>query len=185
MSTSENLISSAIEVISRGGVIAYPTEAVYGLGCRADDRAAVERICALKERPIEQGVIVLIHDLDQLGNWIEPLDADELASVRLTWPGPVTWLMPASEHCPTWLKGQHPSLAVRQSDHPLCRELCGALDVPLVSTSANRSGEAPARSALEAQRIFGDSVDLVLDAPLGDSDTPSAIYDLKSGERLR
>lgn len=175
----------AIDILRQGGVVAYPTEAVYGLGCRADDRAAVERICALKQRPLEQGVIVLIRDLVQLGDWIAPLDSAQTERLRSTWPGAVTWLLPASEHCPRWLRGRHPSLAVRQSAHPLCRELCAALDVPLVSTSANRSGEAPARSAAEARIIFGSEVDLVVDAPLGDADTPSAIYDLRSGHKVR
>jgi L-threonylcarbamoyladenylate synthase len=181
---STNLLQ-AIETLNRGGIIAYPTEAVYGLGCRADDRAAVERICTLKQRPVEQGVIVLVDHIDQLGDWIAPLDADQQASLQLTWPGPVTWLIPTTEHCPVWLTGKHSSLAVRQSSHPLCRQLCAELNVPLVSTSANRSGEEPARSALEAQQIFGDSIDLVLDAPLGDSDTPSAIFDLQTGEQIR
>lgn len=178
-------IDPILKVLDHGGIIAYPTEAVYGLGCRADDQAAVERICALKQRPVEQGVIVLIRDLEQLGDWIEPVSGAQRERLAATWPGPVTWLIPASEHCPAWLKGQHPSLAVRQSNHPLCRELCAMLDVPLVSTSANRSGQAPVRSAAEARELFGDQLDLIVDAPLGDSDTPSAIFDLASGRRLR
>lgn len=174
-----------IKILEGGGVIAYPTEAVYGLGCRADDRAAVERICALKQRPLEQGVIVLIHDLEQLGDWIEPLDEPQLARLRTTWPGPVTWLIPATSRCPAWLKGRHPTLAVRQSAHPLCQQLCAALDVPLVSTSANRSGEPPARSAAAARTIFGDRIDQVIDAPLGESETPSAIFELHTGNQVR
>lgn len=178
-------IDQIVKVLKHGGVIAYPTEAVYGLGCRADDRAAVERICALKQRPVDQGLIVLIRDLEQLGDWIAPPDESQLECLQATWPGPVTWLIPATAHCPAWLKGRHPSLAVRQSAHPLCRELCAALDVPLVSTSANRSGEEPARSATEAQAIFGDDVNLIVDAPPGTSESPSAIFDLQTGNRLR
>lgn len=174
-----------IEVLNRGGVIAYPTEAVYGLGCRADRREAVERICAIKNRPADQGVIVLIRDLDQLDDWIEPLGETQRQQLETTWPGPVTWLIPATDHCPAWLKGKHTSLAVRQSAHTLCRELVGALDVPLVSTSANRSGREPARTAAEAEAVFGDEVDLVIDGPLGDSAKPSMIYDLKTGRQLR
>lgn len=181
--TSE--ITQIIEMLDRGGVIAYPTEAVYGLGCRADDRAATERICALKERQVDQGVIVLIRDLEQLGDWIEPVSDKQQDKLASTWPGPVTWLIPATEHCPAWLRGRHPSLAVRQSAHPLCKQICESLDVPLVSTSANRSGQAPARSATEAEKIFGDEVDLIIDAPLGDAEKPSAIFDLRSGDKLR
>lgn len=178
-------IQQAIETLNRGGVIAYPTEAVYGLGCRADDRVAVEKICLLKGRPVEQGVIVLIRDLDQLGDWILPLTGPQRERLEESWPGPVTWLAPASEHCPAWLKGRHRSLAIRQSAHPLCRELCQALDTPLVSTSANRSGQSPALTAAEARAMFGDRVDLVIDAPLGDSARPSTIRDLRTGNRLR
>lgn len=178
-------LDPAIQVLQDGGIIAYPTEAVYGLGCRADDRAAVERICKLKGRPIAQGVIVLIDDLDQLGDWIEPITDPQLERLRSTWPGPVTWLIPATNSCPAWLRGKHAGLAVRQSAHPLCRELVGALDVPLVSTSANRSGQPPATSAAEASAIFGDEVELIIDGSLGGSDEPSAIYDLVTGNRVR
>lgn len=181
----EPQIRQAIEVLDRGGVIAYPTEAVYGLGCRADNRTATERICELKDRQVDQGVIVLIRDLEQLGDWIEPISDKQREKLATTWPGPVTWLIPATEHCPAWLKGKHPSLAVRQSAHPLCKQICAALDVPLVSTSANRSGQAPATSAEEADKIFGDEVDLIIDAPLGDAEKPSAIFDLRSGDKLR
>ncbi len=152
-------IERIIRILEGGGVIAYPTEAVYGLGCRADDQAAVERICALKHRALEQGVIVLIRDLEQLGGWIEPISDEQRQRLAATWPGPVTWLIPATNRCPAWLKGRHPTLAVRQSAHPLCQQLCAALDVALVSTSANRSGEPPARSAAEARAIFGDDID--------------------------
>lgn len=178
-------LDRAIQILQDGGIIAYPTEAVYGLGCRADDRAAVERICQIKQRPIDQGVIVLIGNLDQLGDWVKPLTSDQLDKVDATWPGPVTWLLPAADQCPYWLKGKHTSLAVRQSNHPLCKELVALLDVPLVSTSANRSGEQSARTADEAQEIFGDQVDLILDGALGDSEAPSTIFDLASGKRLR
>jgi L-threonylcarbamoyladenylate synthase len=178
-------INQAIEILNRGGVIAYPTEAVYGLGCRADDRSAVEKICALKGRPVDQGVIVLIRDLDQLGNWILPVSPPHREQLEATWPGPVTWLVPASEQCPVWLKGRHPSLAIRQSAHPLCHDLCQNLNTPLVSTSANHSGQPPALSATEARAMFGDQVDLIIDAPLGDSAKPSTIRDLLTGRQLR
>jgi L-threonylcarbamoyladenylate synthase len=178
-------INQAIETLNHGGIIAYPTEAVYGLGCRADGQSAVEKICALKQRPVEQGVIVLIRDLKQLGDWIVPLNDEQLERVAATWPGPVTWLIPVSENCPKWLCGRHASLAVRQSAHDLCRDLCQALDTPLVSTSANRSGESPALSAAEARSMFADQVDLIIDAPLGDAARPSSIRDLLTGNRLR
>jgi L-threonylcarbamoyladenylate synthase len=178
-------IEQAIRILERGGVIAYPTEAVYGLGCRADDRAATERICKLKSRSVDQGVIVLIRDLAQLGHWIEPLDEQQRSRLNETWPGPVTWLLPVTSACPAWLKGQHSTLAVRQSNHPICQQLVEALDTPLVSTSANPSGTPPARSAAEVQTLFGDSIDAIVDAPLGETENPSTIYDLRTGQQLR
>lgn len=178
-------IDQALNTLNRGGIIAYPTEAVFGLGCRADRGEAVERICQLKRRPIEQGVIVLIRDLEQLGDWIAPLNNEQRERLTATWPGPVTWLIPASDSCPVWLRGRHASLAVRQSAHSLCRDLCQALETPLVSTSANRSGQSPALSAAEAESMFGAEVDLIINAPLGDSAKPSTIRDLLTGKQLR
>ena len=180
-----NQMRLAIEALKRGDVIAYPTESVFGLGCRADDRSAVMRILELKGRPVEQGVIVLIGRLDQLGDWVKSLDSDQLGRLEATWPGPVTWLLPVTDRCPTWLRGAHDTLAVRHSPHPVCEHLVTELDTPLVSTSANRSGEAPARTAAEVRAAFPEGIDYIVDSPVGDAAAPSEIRDLKTGRRLR
>lgn len=174
----------ALAVLAGGGVIAYPTEAVYGLGCRADDEQAVARIRALKSRPPATGMIVLIDNLDQLRDWIRQPDQAARRRLQASWPGPETWLMPASATCPAWLGGGD-RLAVRLPDHDLCRRLTRELDVPLVSTSANRRDRPPARNADEVARIFANELDLILDGPLGTRARPSRIRDLETGEVIR
>lgn len=175
----------ALAILRGGGVIAYPTEAVYGLGCRADDEAAVARIRRLKARPAIEGMIILIDSLDSLADWIDPLEPGQGSLLAASWPGPETWLLPASERAPVWLTGRGHRLAARLPDHPLCRRLLRGLGTALVSTSANRREQPPARTAAEADRIFGDDIDLVLEGPLGDLESPTRIRDLESGEVIR
>jgi len=178
-------LRQAARIVHHGGLIAYPTEAVYGLGCDPLDGAAVQRLLALKQRPMDKGLILIAADLDQLRPFLLPLSADDEATVLATWPGPVTWLIPARPETPRWLRGAHDTLAVRVTDHPLAAALCRRLGHPLVSTSANRSGQPPARSPLAVRRAFGKSIDLVLSAPLGTQRRPTAIRDLRSGRSIR
>ncbi len=178
-------IDQAITWLNRSGVIAYPTEAVFGLGCRADRSAPVRRILSLKQRPESAGLIVLVDHLDRLEDWIIAPGADQRRRLDASWPGPVTWLLPASPRCPTWLCGAHDTLAVRISAHPVCAALAAGLKIPLVSTSANRSGQAPARSVAELDAAFEGELDYVLDGPVDRQATPSAIYDLLTGRRVR
>src|SRR5512134_2349746 len=138
----------AVRSVRAGGVIAYPTEAVFGLGCDPANQAALKRLLAIKRRPIHKGVILIAACLEQFLSYLLPLDAEALAKVSSTWPGPVTWLIPARPNVPKWLRGQHSTLAVRVTAHPLAAALCRLWGRPLVSTSANLSGRPPARTAL-------------------------------------
>lgn len=174
-----------LTVLAAGGVIAYPTEAVYGLGCRAELPAPVERIRALKERAPSQGVLVLVDDLARVKDWLQPLTAKQEERLTLSWPGSITWLIPAADTCPRWLRGDSGRLAVRIPEHDLCRHLCRELGAPLVSTSANPAGRPPARSAQEVATYFPQGLDLILDAPLGGRSQPSSIRDLVTGEVIR
>ncbi len=178
-------LRQAARVVHAGGLIAYPTEAVYGLGCDPLNAAAVQRLLTLKDRPLHKGLILIASHLDQLRPYILPLSSTDEATVSATWPGPVTWLLPARPETPRWLRGQHNTLAVRVTDHPLAAALCRQLGHPLVSTSANRSGQSPARSPLAVQRHFGPALDLVLNGPLGGQSRPTLIRDLASGKTLR
>lgn len=172
-------------MVQTGGVIAYPTEAVYGLGCHPLDPQAVLRILDLKQRPMDKGVILIAADFRQVLPYVETPTGALRRKLQSTWPGPVTWLLPARAETPRWLRGEHDTLAVRVTAHPLAAALCQAAGTALVSTSANRAGQAPARSALRVQRIFGDGVDLIVHGALGGAGRPSEIRDARTGKVLR
>ncbi|MDP1680365.1 MAG: Sua5/YciO/YrdC/YwlC family protein [Burkholderiales bacterium] len=169
--------------LKRGGVIAYPTESCYGLGCDPRHRAAVQKILCLKHRPWTKGLILVAANLQQITRFILPVSAAERATLDQYWPGPYTFLLPASKRAPKLLIGKHHSLAVRISAHPEVTWLTRALG-PLVSTSANVSGAKPIKTYAEAQRAFGHRV-WVLPGRIGKRRMPSVIIDLQSGKKLR
>lgn len=181
MNNTELLQAAAI--INNGGVVAYPTEAVWGLGCLPSNDAAIGRILSLKQRPWQKGLVVVAASLEQLLPWLEPLSRADLELVEATWPGPVSWVLPCKASVSTWLKGEHNTLAVRVSAHPLVRALCEQTG-PLVSTSANPAGLEPARTFDEVQNYFKDSLDYILPGALGGHAQPSEIRTL-DGQRLR
>jgi L-threonylcarbamoyladenylate synthase len=179
-------ISQAARVVRQGGVIAYPTEAVWGLGCDPFNASAVERLLLLKRRPVEKGVILIAASLSQVAPLIDPLTAEEKERLSATWPGPYTWLLPdPHEWVPNWIKGKHSEVAVRISDHPLVRALCTAVDGPLVSTSANPGGAAPAKSLWEVNAYFGSRLDYKVDGKLGGLGRPTRIQSLQGSKIIR
>lgn len=182
--TGEGFLS-AIHAIQAGGVIAYPTEAVYGLGCNPADLSAVQRILTLKQRPTDKGLILITTDLAQLEPYLLPLDNALLERILPTWPGPVTWLLPVRPEVSPLIRGNHDTLAVRVTAHPVCRKLCQQLGHPLISTSANLSDQPPARSAQEVRQQFGAQLDDILDAPLGEQAQPTEIRHGLTGEIVR
>jgi L-threonylcarbamoyladenylate synthase len=184
---SHRLIRSprkAAAVISSGGVIAYPTEAVFGLGCNPRDPVAVARLLAIKRRDPAKGLILIAADPEQLAPYLLPLEEAADARARAAWPGPVTWLWPARPETPRWLTGEHDTLAVRVTDHPLAVELCRHAGA-VVSTSANLAGEEPVRTAEAAVAGLGRLLDGVLAGPVGGRDRPSEIRDVLTGEVVR
>ena len=178
-------LHAAARVAQAGGLIAYPTEAVYGLGCDPRNEAAVRRLLALKRRPMHKGLILIAADFAQLAPFLQPLTAADQARLAATWPGPYTWLIPARPDTPCWLRGRHETLAVRVTAHPLAAALCRTCGHPLVSTSANFSGRTPARSALAVRRQLGTAMDYLLPGPTGGAAQPTEIRDLRSGRRVR
>lgn len=177
-------IQQAARVVHAGGVIAYPTEAVWGLGCDPWDSDAVYRLLALKERPVEKGLILIAGDIDDFDFLLEDLPERWLDRLAGSWPGPNTWLVPHRQRLPEWITGQHDSVALRVTDHPLVARLC-AFTGPLVSTSANPAGRPSARSRLRVEQYFPRQLDAVLDGPLGGRRNPSTIRDVRSGEVIR
>lgn len=176
-------VGDASELLKKGGIIAYPTEAVYGLGCSPFNQQAVEKLWALKHRSKNKGFILLIADWSQLTPLIAPVSDVLLEAVQATWPGPVTWVFPKSSIIPDWLSGQHDGIAIRMSAHPVAHGL--SVDGPVVSTSANISGHEPALDLLALNEQFPQGIDAVVAGDLGGLSQPTAIYDVLSGKRLR
>ncbi|MCA1805354.1 MAG: Sua5/YciO/YrdC/YwlC family protein [Xanthomonadaceae bacterium] len=178
-------LHQAVRVLRAGGIVAYPTEAVYGLGCDPLLGEAVQRLLALKQRPRGKGLILIASDWTQLQPFLLPLTPARQQRLFATWPGPHTWVLPCRPEVPQWLRGSHDSLAVRITAHPMAAALCSAWGGALVSTSANRSGLPPARSPLRVRQQFGDEIDYLLPGALGGLATPTAIRDGVTGETLR
>lgn len=178
-------LKHAVSALKAGGVIAYATESVWGLGCDPWCADAVERIWHIKRRDPGKGLIVVAADWAQVQPWLRGLAAQDKALLQASWPGPVTWLVPLPESCPPWLHGVHGSLALRVSAHPGVQQLCRAFGGPLVSTSANFAGHKPARSLFEVRQRFGDALDYILPGHLGGLDRPTEIRDLLSRRVVR
>ena len=168
-----------------GGVIACPTEAVWGLSCDPFDPFAVARLLRLKSRPLAKGLILVAADQAQLAFLLEGLAQRERQTLCDTWPGPATWLVPHRGRVPAWVHGAHDSVAVRVTDHPGLAALSRFYGGPLVSTSANPGGARPAKSGFQVRRYFGNRLDYVLPGKLGAADRPTVIRDLASGRTIR
>jgi len=175
-----------VAALKNKDVIAYPTEAVFGVGCDPDNELAVSRLLTLKQRPVEKGLILIAASFEQLKPYIDEhaLTAAQREAVFSRWPGPVTFVFPARPSTPRWLTGRFDSLAVRVTDHPLVKALCLEFGKPLVSTSANLSGLPPCRTAEEVRQQFGDDFP-VLHGETGGRQNPSEIRDALTGELFR
>lgn len=175
-------LTIAADVLLRGGVIAYPTEGVFGLGCMPDDVLAVARIVEIKERDASKGLILVAANKGQLQDWAD------LGDKSLPDPDPahpVTWIVPPGSSVTPLLRGEHATIAVRITTNPVARALCEIVDSPLVSTSANRSGKPVARNRFVLRRQFADLVDYIVPGDCGPASGPSEIRDYVSGKVLR
>lgn len=170
--------------LKRGGVIAYPTESCYGLGCDPRNPRALWRLVRLKGRSASMGLLLIADRFKRLQPFIRPLRPSDLARVKRTWPGPVSWVVPASAACLPLLTGGRPTIAVRVTAHPDAARLCRSMRMALVSTSANKTGQKPAKTAAECRRIFGARV-RVIAGRIGTRKRPSTLIDLATGTLLR
>ncbi len=178
-------IEAAANALRAGGVIAYPTEAVWGLGCDPEDAAAVRRLFELKQRPATTGVLLIGACFAHVADYLADVPDVALARARASWPGAATWVFPASPCVPAWIRGSHAGIAVRVTAHPVAAALCNAFGRAIVSTSANRHGEAPLRDVADVRAAFADGLAAIVDGALGDLDRPTPIRDALSGETLR
>jgi L-threonylcarbamoyladenylate synthase len=170
--------------LRHGGVIAYPTESCYGFGCDPANRRAVQRILKLKQRPQRKGLILIASGYRQVARYLKPLTPEEQQRLKEDGAQAVTYLMPVEPSCPRWLRGSHDTLAVRLTAHPLAKSLCRSVNGALVSTSANRSGQRPAKTYAECLRLFGGKV-LVLPGRVGRRKKPSTIRAWSDGRIVR
>lgn len=174
-------VQHAARVIRQGGIVAYATEYCFGLGCDPQDRAAVQRLLHLKRRPAAKGLILIGADVNQLAHYVGAIPEQ----VSATWPGPHTWLLAPRTTVPRWITGRHARVAARVTAHPQAAALCRATGYPIVSTSANRGGRAPARTYRAVLRQLGAAVDYVLPGVVGGAPAPTPIRDAVTGAVVR
>jgi L-threonylcarbamoyladenylate synthase len=178
---------AAAAAMRAGGVLAYPTEGVWGLGCDPFDEAAVLRLLAMKQRSVDRGLILVgaeMAQFDDLADW-RALPPGRVEEIEASWPGPNTWIVPATARVPRWITGAHAGVAMRASAHPVVAALCRAFGGTIVSTSANPAGApAPVRLA-GLDPAMRDAVDGIVEGETGGRDRPSDIRDALTGALLR
>ena len=178
-------LSNAASALKADGVIAYPTESCFGLGCNPKSYKAVKRILKMKRRPYAKGLILIAHDYSQLSVYLQKLPEELLNKMTSSWPSATTWLCPAAPWVPTWLKGKHQQIAVRIPAHRIARQLCKQTGYALVSTSANLSGQRALRHYQQVDKIFTDKIDYLVQAKCGGAKRASTIIDLITDQVIR
>ncbi|MCZ6498924.1 MAG: Sua5/YciO/YrdC/YwlC family protein [Gammaproteobacteria bacterium] len=182
---SRHNLRLATGVLAAGGVIAYPTEGVFGLGCLPENATAIQRILDMKNRNPDLGFVLVASSICQLLPYLGRLGDKTMARLLAQEKSPVTWVVAANTETPRWITGDRDTIAVRISQHPIVRALCDAADSALVSTSANISGRPPASSRLAVQRMFGDLVDMITPGETGGLGGPTELRDADTGKVLR
>jgi L-threonylcarbamoyladenylate synthase len=170
--------------LRRGGLIAYPTESCYGLGCDPDNHKAVQRLLKLKQRPQHKGLILIAANFKQVARYLQPITPAQQQQLKISGTQAITYLMPVLPSAPRWLRGSHDTLAVRMTAHKQAAQLCRSVNSALVSTSANRSGQRPAKTYAQCQRLFGHKV-WVLPGRVGKRKQPSTISRWVDGKIIR
>ena len=178
-------ILEAARQMRAGAVIAYPTEAVYGLGCDPANEQAVRHLLALKQRSPDAGLILIADRFEAFRPFIDEVDENRLQVALASWPGPVTWLFPRAENVPDWLAGKHPAIALRLSAHPVCRHLCAEFGGAIVSTSANPTTQPAPKTAAEVAAYFPKGLAGIVEGEAGGRELPSEIRDLLTGALVR
>ncbi|TKB46436.1 L-threonylcarbamoyladenylate synthase [Thalassotalea mangrovi] len=178
---------TAASVFADGGIIAYPTEAVFGLGCDPDNSQAIKKLLALKQRPQEKGLILLAGNYSQLLPYVDDnaIPQDKRFSVLSRWPDGITQVLPAKPGLSELLTGQFTSIAVRVTSQPDVVALCQATGKPIVSTSANLTGQPPATTWQQVEQGLGEQVDFIIKGETLGFTKPSTIIDALTGETFR
>lgn len=181
----EQQIIAAVDVLRDGGVIAYPTEHCFGLGCDPRNQHAISKLLAIKQRQPEQGVILIAAELAQVNDYVDLSASPLLPAIEASWPGPNTWLLPALESVSTWVRGKHTTVAMRVTANKICRQLCMTFGGAIVSTSANRHGQAALLDSASVSQEMAAELDYIIDAPVDGATQPSTIRDGLTGDVIR
>ncbi len=171
-------LSEITSILKQGGVIAYPTEAVWGLGCDPFNQDAVLRILEVKQRPMEKGLILIAGEANHLSQWKSQLSSDQYELLTSHTEKPTSWVIPDTQIAPNWVRGEHQSVAIRLVQHEQTKLLCSEFEKVLVSTSANPAGKPPAMNKSEVIQYFDNKIDAIFDAPSGSIKRPSQVKDI-------
>ena len=178
-------IAAANQTLIDGGIIAYPTEAVYGLGCDPMNETAVMHLLAIKHRSVDKGLILIAATPQQLANYIDISQLKHYPDVLESWPGPHTWLFPCYPEVPIWIRGQHKKLAVRVTAHSTAAQLCLAFGGAIISTSANIAKQAPAKNIQQVREQFNTQLDYILTGETNNLNETTPIRDAQTGQKIR
>lgn len=185
--SADLLIDQAVTCLKQGKIIAYPTEAVFGLGCDPHNLQALEQLLQLKQRSAHKGFILIASHIEQLLPYLalEELPSGRWNEIIAQWPGPYTWICPAKSAVSPLLRGDHATLAVRVTAHPVAKALCEQFEGAIVSTSANLSTQMALRTSTDVIQLFGAQIAGVVVGELGGSHNPTSIRHAITGELLR
>lgn len=183
MSLSAKTLETAKQVLDSDGVICYPTEGVWGLGCHPQSQRGFEKLLQIKSRDINKGVILIAATITQLSPYVTIAETLKPQLLEL-WPGFITCVLPKSADCPSYLSGRFDTIAARVSAYSVICDLCYRVGSALISTSANRSGESPVRSLAEAKQTFNNNVDYYVDAKLGGEQKSSKIIQFVDNQMI-
>jgi L-threonylcarbamoyladenylate synthase len=149
------------------------------------NEAAVKQLIKIKNRSPDKSFILIAANWQQIESLVQKIPAPILKEIHATWPGPITWIFPASANVPSWLRNKDNTIALRVTAHPIAKSLCEIFGKPIISTSANLEGETSARDAETVIKIFGEKIDLIIPGKTGGLAKPSEIRDVITGKTLR
>ena len=178
-------LDAAADALNRGGVIAYPTETVYGLGCLPDNINAIKRLLQIKRRSREKGLILIGANRQQLAPYVSGLNENLWEKIETPGERTTTWIVPTAKSVSQWIRGNRNTLALRITRHAGARSLCLGCNSAIISTSANTSGSPPVQRSGDLSRELLDQLDYLLTGNCGDDQAPSRIEDIFSGEIIR
>jgi len=185
--SNTSTIKQAAEVYTRGGIIAYPTEAVFGLGCDPDNDLAVQKLLSIKQRPAHKGLILLAANYSQLQPYLDnaAISQDNRRKILSLWPDAITQVLPVNKNISSLLCGDFDTIAVRITDHEDVVALCEATNKAIVSTSANLAGKIPAITWQQVQQQLGNKIDFIIKGKTLGLLKPSTIINGLTGEVIR